>query len=89
MPDYQRLAAHLKRRLEPRVTLAFEQIEAIIRGALPGHAHVMTDWWTAGNVGHYHHTAPWVAAGWLLERLDTYRGAVTFVRTSGTLPRST
>ena len=88
MPDYQPLVLHLKRRCEARVTLSFEQIQAIIDGPLPSHARVMTDWWSAGNVGHRHHTAPWQAVGWHLERLDTYHCTVTFVRTSVTFVRT-
>ncbi len=82
MPDYRKLAYYLGRHPEPRIRLSFEQIEAIIGGALPAHARGMTDWWTGNNIGQRHHDAPWHALGWHLERLDSYRGAVTFVKSS-------
>ena len=84
MPDYRRLADYLARQTEPRVTLAREQVEGIIGGPLPAAALVMTDWWDTGRVrrhgGRRDHDAPWHAAGWYPEHLDTYRGAVTFGR---------
>jgi len=81
MPDYRKLAYHLARHPERRVTLSFEQVEAIIGGPLPAHAHVMTDWWATGGVARRErHTAPWRVLGWRFEQLDSYRGAVTFVR---------
>ncbi len=85
MADYRKLAYHLGRHPETRITLSFEQVETIIGGPLPAHARAMTDWWTTGRVARReHHAAPWHAVGWQFEQLDSYRGAVTFVRSSPT-----
>jgi hypothetical protein len=80
MPDYARLAAYLAERAGPRVTLTFDEVEAIIGGILPLIARLNRGWWGNRWVGQRYHGGAWDRIGWHIEQLDTYAGTVTFAR---------
>ena len=88
MPDYGRLAAHLAAQDEPRVTLTFEHVEAIIGGPLPWAARRGHGWWGKHPMGQRYHGCAWLRVGWRVERVDHYAGAVTFIHDGEEAPHA-
>jgi len=78
---YDRLADHLVATGEPRVTLTFDEVEAII-GPLPPSAHSYPGWWGATAYGCYDnvHAMHWRDAGYIADRPDFAAQIVTFRR---------
>ena len=80
MPDYTRVATYLAARREPRVTLTFDQVEAILGEPLPLVARVMGGWWSGVSAQRHQQGRAWRAVGWRSEHVDIYAETVTFVR---------
>ena len=81
MSKYAPLAALLRGSPSERVTLRFDQIDALLPSPLPGSARAHRQWWE-NNEGWSHSQARngWLAAGWAVETVTLRHGLVTFVR---------
>ena len=79
MPDYARLAAHLRTRAAPQVILTFEAIEAILGEPLPLAARVQSGWWRLAPGPRTPQARAWSDAGWRVEQVDLYTATVTLV----------
>ena len=84
--DFDRLAAQLATQHGPRLTLTFDEIEAITGGLLPLWARHGSQWWRSGYPGRAPHGLAWRATGWEVEQVDVYAETVTIVRTEGPTP---
>jgi hypothetical protein len=85
-PDYDKLAAHLAARSEPRLMLTFAELEAIVGEPLPLSARHVSQWWHSTDHRRSRHGFAWRTAGWQLEHVDVYAETVTFVRVESTAP---
>lgn len=61
--EYRALHTYLEHRYAVIVVLTFEQIEALLGGALPSPASTERDWWTGGAAHLHPHAAAWTGAG--------------------------
>lgn len=77
MAKYDPLRNHLSLSGQPRLTMTFDQIAALV-GPLPPSARDHRAWW-ANDSTHVHGYA-WLAAGYRVDSVDQPRGIVTFVR---------
>lgn len=78
-PKYRPLGDYLRGSTSDRVTLTFDQIEAILRDPLPPSARRHDAYWA--NSGRTHVWAvEWMAAGWRVESHSLTGEWVTFVR---------
>jgi hypothetical protein len=64
---------------QDRVTLSFEQIEAIINGELPPSARQHRSWWANDSVGHVQ-SQQWLDVGWRASYINMTEGRITFAR---------
>jgi hypothetical protein len=62
-PEYRTLYTYLDRRYAAVVVLTFDQIEALLGGALPLPASTERAWWTGGAAQLEPHSAAWTGAG--------------------------
>jgi hypothetical protein len=62
-PEYRALYTYLERRYASVVVLTFEQIEALLGGALPLPASTERAWWTGNAAQLQPHAAAWTGAG--------------------------
>lgn len=62
MSRYARLTAHLQSRKEPRITLSFDELDAIVEGGLPNSARQYGAWW-ANKASSQPHARFWLDAG--------------------------
>ncbi|MCC7389996.1 MAG: hypothetical protein IT431_14640 [Phycisphaerales bacterium] len=82
MAKYDPLRNHLTRAAQPRLTMTFDQVAALV-GPLPRSVWDHRAWW-ANDPTHVHGNA-WLAAGYRVDSVDQSRGIVTFVN-SGSQP---
>jgi hypothetical protein len=61
--EYRALHTYLEHRYASVVVLTFEQIEALLGGALPSPASTERSWWTGGAAQRQPHSAAWTGAG--------------------------
>ena len=61
--EYRALYTYLEHRYAAVVVLTFEQIEALLGGALPTPASTERDWWTGSAAHRQPHSAAWTGAG--------------------------
>lgn len=78
---YTRLALYLRNlsNKEDSIRLTFDEIEAIITGALPSSAYVHRAWWANDSVAHVQ-SQQWLEAGWRVTRINLTERAITFSR---------
>lgn len=62
-PEYMPLYTYLERRYASVVVLTFEQMEALLGGALPAPASSECGWWTAVATRTSQQSEAWVGAG--------------------------
>lgn len=62
------------------VTLDFEQIERILRAALPSSAYEDRRWWDHETEGNHVNKRAWANAGWEISGLDVEAKWVRFRR---------
>ena len=74
---YEPLRHYLRGTTRDTVTLSFAEIAAILGMPLPGAAPAWS-WWTKPTSPMRART--WLAVGWRVQYVDTYREMVTFVR---------
>jgi CBS domain-containing protein len=81
---YARLAIWLSNRpgRTKEIQLKFDDVEAIIGGALPPSAREHRSWWGNEAVTHVQ-SQQWLDAGWRVSYLNLSEQRVTFVRTAG------
>jgi hypothetical protein len=82
MAKYDPLKRHLRACCEPRITMSFDQIAALV-GGLPRSAHDYHAWWAneTNPTTHVQNFA-WMDAGYRVERLNLGARTVTFARRS-------
>jgi hypothetical protein len=61
------------------VTLAFEQIESILKSKLPASAYEDRRWWDHATEGNHVSARAWSTAGWKIKSLDVHAQWVEFV----------
>ncbi len=62
------------------VTLAFAQIERILKDKLPSSAYEDRRWWDHQKEGNHVNLRAWSNAGWKIESLDVSKKRVKLVR---------
>ena len=79
---YLLLAKHLLRVPAATRELQFQvaEIEKILNAHLPPEARRFPNWWANQKSGKRAHAFAWIAAGWLVARIDIKSGLVKFVR---------
>jgi hypothetical protein len=77
--EYLSLYTYLEHRYATIVVLTFEQMEALLGGALPMLAYTEADWWTANPVPRQGYSTAWIAAG-RTATPNILAKTVTFVR---------
>ena len=82
MAKYDPLREYLRDRSANEVTLSFDQIEDIIRAALPPSAHRYREWWANEKPQRTAHVqaVAWQEAGWKVSSVDFLAEQVLFVR---------
>jgi hypothetical protein len=76
---YAPLGAYLAGQPGPTHTLTFPEVEAILGRPLPASAATAQAWaWWTNDAGHSQADYGWLAAGWLVERIDRRQQTVTF-----------
>jgi hypothetical protein len=78
MAKYDPLRNHLSLSGQPRLTMTFDQIAALV-GPLPRSAWEHPAWWE-NHVGTHVQAAAWIDAGYRVGSIDQSRGIVTFVK---------
>jgi hypothetical protein len=63
-----------------KVTLSFEQIEAILKDKLPASAYEDERWWEHETEGNHVSARAWTKAGWKVERVDVAKRRARLVR---------
>ena len=79
---YDPLRLYLRQQTQTRVTMTFQQIEAVIGGRLPASARKHRPWWANDARGHAHAGA-WLGEGYRTEEVDMEGEKLVFVRSSG------
>jgi hypothetical protein len=62
------------------VMLRFEQIEEILKSALPSSAYEDRRWWDHEKEANHINKRAWMNAGWKIESLDVNQRWVQFIR---------
>jgi hypothetical protein len=62
------------------VTLAFEQIEGILKDKLPSSAYEDRRWWDHEKEANHISPRAWSNAGWKIENLDVNQKRVKLIR---------
>jgi hypothetical protein len=68
---------------QQEVTLAFDQIERIIKSSLPSSAYGYPQWWEHETEGNHINTRAWTNAGWTIKTLNLEQKWVKLVRIPG------
>jgi len=71
------LGKYLKKLNKNRVTLTFSQVEEILGFDLPQSARIYREWWSNDKY-HVQSQFGWLAAGWLVDKVDLMQEMVTF-----------
>lgn len=65
----------------------FKEIEEILNAHLPPEARQFVNWWANQKSGKRAHAFAWMAAGWLIPKVDIKADRVTFKRRGYVLTR--
>jgi hypothetical protein len=65
---------------QSEITLAFEQIEAILHFKLPASAYEDSRWWEHATEGNHVSARAWANAGWQIARVDVDAQRVKLAR---------
>lgn len=79
MSKYAPLTSYLASRRDPRIPMAFSEIEALIAARLPASARDHRPWWANSNHGHTQ-SRGWLDAGYRTEEVDLTAERLVFVR---------
>ena len=86
---YLPLARHLLKAPAATAELQFhfKEIEEILNAHLPPEARQFVNWWANQKSGKPAHAFAWMAAGWLIPKVDIKADRVTFKRRGYVLTR--
>ncbi len=65
---------------QKNVTLAFAEIERILKSSLPASANELS-WWEHETEGNHVNKRAWANAGWMVDKVNFEKKRVRFVRT--------
>jgi hypothetical protein len=77
---YDGLREYLLRQHSDRVTMSFEQVAAVVPGALPSSAYNHQAWWANEVSGSHVEARAWLDAGFRATAVSLTARRVTFVR---------